>query len=397
MNLSPSKKARLAICVEYPVRNFGGTEVLVVALTRGLAAHFNIVLVSRDSPETFAESGLAPFVETHIPWSGATTASASAALAREFVRLQVDLAHFHFGGNYSWGIRRFNQSPLLFVRKEGIPCITTNHGVFGLLFGYCAPQRPLWFKLSLLPFAWLSKLQTLLHVEEEVAVSKSDLRSLQKWYWPLCGKFNQVYHSIIPSEAVEEPNRIDDRQKTIVCVGSIGYRKGQVNLAEAFTQIAARHPDWKLVLAGRWCEPTLVDQIRALGEQTRLSHRIELFDNLSNEEIKTLLQTSAIFAMPSLHEGLGLSLQEALFYGCACIGSRVQGIPDLIQHDDNGLLVPPGDVDQLAAELDRMMSDEGLRLRLSTRGRPSVLEKGMTSGQMVQNYLPLYESILKKR
>jgi len=61
-----------------------------------------------------------------------------------------------------------------------------------------------------------------------------------------------------------------------------------------------------------------------------------------------LMRTSSIFAMPSLQEGLGLSLQEALWHGCPAVGSRVGGIPELIDHQRNGLLITPGSESELA-------------------------------------------------
>ena len=97
--------------------------------------------------------------------------------------------------------------------------------------------------------------------------------------------------------------------------------------------------------------------------------------------------------MPSLLEGLGLSLQEALFYGCACVGSRVGGIPELIDNGANGLLVSPGNADELAVALDRLISDAALRHRLRARAPSSILEKGMTAEQMVKNYEALYARI----
>ena len=103
---------------------------------------------------------------------------------------------------------------------------------------------------------------------------------------------------------------------------------------------------------------------------------------------------AAIFAMPSLSEGLGLSLQEALFRGCACIGSRVGGIPELIAHDRSGLLVPPGDAAALAVGLRTLMRDAPLRQRLGAQGRELVLEKGMTKQRMVQCHAELYRRVL---
>jgi glycosyltransferase involved in cell wall biosynthesis len=101
--------------------------------------------------------------------------------------------------------------------------------------------------------------------------------------------------------------------------------------------------------------------------------------------------------VPSLHEGLGLSLQEALFHGCACVASNVGGIPELIDDGSNGLLVAPENVGELAAALDRLISDDRLRQRLSARAPLSILEKEMTAEQMVSEYMKLYQSVLDDR
>ena len=106
------------------------------------------------------------------------------------------------------------------------------------------------------------------------------------------------------------------------------------------------------------------------------------------------METGSIIALPLLQEGLGLSLQEALFHGCVGIGSRAGGIPELIDDGINGLLVPPGDVAALSSALDRLMSDSGLLERMRAQTRPSILRKGMTAAAMVQNYVELYQKLL---
>jgi len=117
----------------------------------------------------------------------------------------------------------------------------------------------------------------------------------------------------------------------------------------------------------------------------------------SDEELRDWLKQSAIFAIPSIYEGLGLSLQEALFYGCACVGTRCGGVTDLIQNGDNGLLVPAGEVAPLADVLEKLMSDPALREKFSMRGPQSVFEKGMTADRMVQAYEQLYAEVLNRR
>jgi glycosyltransferase involved in cell wall biosynthesis len=386
----------IAQCTEYSIESFGGTEALVAALIHGLSPRCQIVLVSNDESETIQRSEFSSLLAAHIPWRPDKASPAAAQnLARELRRYNVDLAHFHFGGNYGWGNRALNRCPLLDVHRAGIPCVSTNHGAFALLDGYCASWRPLWLKLALLPAAWLSKMHVLSHVETEVAVSQHDLHNLQTWYWPLRGKFRQIYHSKIHRDELPLASRA--RQKTVLCVGSIGFRKGQTVLVEAFARIAARHPEWNLVIAGRAGEPSLLAQIEEIRSRSHLQERIRLVDDLFNEAIVELMRTSEIFAMPSLHEGLGLALQEALFRGCACVGSRVGGIPELIDDGINGLLVAPGNPDALAGALHRLIEDEPLRRSFRTSSPLSILEKGMTADRMVQSYEELYAEILSRR
>jgi glycosyltransferase involved in cell wall biosynthesis len=76
--------------------------------------------------------------------------------------------------------------------------------------------------------------------------------------------------------------------------------------------------------------------------------------------------------LPSLAEGIPVVLMEAMASGVPCITTPVNGIPELIQHDRNGLLATPGDVDALSLQLRRAIEDAGLRQRLSVEGLKQV-------------------------
>ena len=394
--MSLNSSTVIAQCTEYSIKSFGGTEALVAALIRGLSPQYKIVLVSNDDSETIKRSEFSSLIHAHIPWRPrAASADASRDLVRQLVSHGVALAHFHFGGTYGWRNRALDCSPVLHVHRAGISCVSTTHGAFSILDGYCAIWRPLWMKLLLLPAAWLSKVHVISHVESDIAVSRHDLHNLQTWYWPMQQKFRQIYHSKIQLEETQGSSQ--PRRKTILCVGTIGFRKGQTVLAEAFEKIAAAHPEWNLVLAGRPAELSLVTQIEAIRTRSRLEQRIRFVDNLSDKAIAELMRTSEIFAMPSLQEGLGLSLQEALFHGCACVASRVGGIPELIDDGRNGLLVPPGNADALTAALHRLIDDEQLRRSFRASSPSSILERGMTADNMVQAYEELYSEIVSRR
>lgn len=379
-------RPHLALCLEYSIFAHGGTEVLVAELIRQLASEYAVTLVSHD--DGLAGTWVEPLVARHIAWRPEDRGPE--AVQRLIAALQaggVELVHFHLGGNYAWGVRRPSHCPIVLAGRAGLRCLTTNHGFFSGLDGYCAHYRPFWMKLALLPAAWIAKLIQLAHVGTEVAVSQHDYRSLRRWYAPMRARFRQIYHSKLP---VVPPTPPAQKEKTVVCVGTIGPRKGQTFLTEAFAQIARRHPAWRLVLAGRPSDDEMMRAIRHAIDTHHLSERVSLQAGLDDAAITQLLATAEIFVMPSLFEGLGLSLQEALFHGCACVATRCGGPEDLIDDGVNGLLVPRADVSSLAQALDRLMSDEELRVRFQSEGPLSIRRRKMSATEMADAYRTLY-------
>src|SRR5882724_2685404 len=352
---------RIALCLEYPINQRGGTEVLVCELIRGLSKKHQIILVSPDNETTLAQSELRPLIAEHVAfmpdWRATSTAR---ALAMNIARAKPDLAHFHFGGNYGWGNRVFWKCPIFHLRRKGITCLSTNHGAFSILEGYCWEKRSLAVKLALLPPAWLSKQIVLTRLRFEVAVSQHDWHALRLWYPLLRGKFRWIYHSRLHGTP---PPVNPHRECIVLCAGTIGPRKGQTVLADAFTRIAKKFPNWKLIFIGRGGDEEMIRRIRQTIASHQLEKQIELLGPRTDEELRNWLQRAAIFAMPSTYEGLGLSLQEAQFYGCASVGTRCGGVEDLIEDGDNGLLVDVNASNQLAAALEKLMADPALRER----------------------------------
>ena len=391
---------KIALCLEYPIEQFGGTEVLVRELIYGLAARYELTLVSDDDAESLNKSSVAGKVAGHLRWKpGEVSADNARRLAAALAAVGVGLAHFHFGGNYGWGNRYWNRCPIIFLHRRGVPCLSTNHSAFSVFDGYCGPQRSFLVKGALFGPAWVNRLRVLGKVAAEVAVSRQNCEALRRWYWPRRGKFRQHYHSRIPKARVgtDRPLSAAERARTVLCVGTIARKKGQVILARAFGAVARDFPDWKLELVGRPGEAGAAAEIQALANSAGLAGRIFLLNERSGDEVMERMRTAAIFAMPSLFEGLGLSLQEALFSGCACIGSATGGITDLIQHDATGLLTPPGDAAGLARGLRELMGDEARRERLGVAGRRSIIEKDMFAEAMAAKYDRLYQELLSAR
>jgi glycosyltransferase involved in cell wall biosynthesis len=388
---APRKK--IALCLEYPLALRGGVSVLVEILLSGLKDRYDLVLVSPDTPESLAQSTVASAVSAHLLWNPDKVSRASAQmLARQLAESGVHLAHFHLGGNYGFGNRFPGHCPILHLSRLGIPSISTVHLVVGLLNGYCGPQKPVWFKLALLPIAWTAKMQVLTHVRREIAVSHHDEGKLQRWYWPLRGKYTQMYHSRLLANS--RPPSSPTREPVILNVGHIARRKGQAVLAEAFARIAPGHPEWKLHLVGDDLDEAEANRIKEISRTHALGDRIVFMGR--REDAMNLMSKAGIYVQPSFDEALGLALQEAMYCGCPSIGSNAGGIPELIEHQKTGVLVEAGNATQLAEAIEAYIADSSLREKYGRAGAASIAQKGMTAERMLEKHVDLYERILGK-
>ena len=384
---------RIALCLEYPIDQRGGTEVLVSELVRGLSRQHHVILVSPDTEESLAQSPLRPMISEHVTFTPDWRRAGNARqLAGRIARTKPDIAHFHAGGNYGWGNRFPFRSPAYYVHRAGIPVCWTSHRAESILEGFCGPQKSLVFKLLVLPIAWFGKIQQTLCTRCEITVSQDNLRKMGRWYWPCRSRFVQVYHSRL--HLTPEADEKFERQPMILSVGHFAQVKGQKILVEAFAQIAQKYPEYKLLLAGHGGIDGTAECVKKIIGEFGLEKRVELLGQRTDTEV--LMRQAAIYVQPSLNEALGLALQEAMYYGCAVIGSQVGGIPELVQPEINGLLSEPGNVKHLASTLIRLINNPAQRTQLGQAAAASVRARGMTAESMVARHLEIYERAAAK-
>jgi glycosyltransferase involved in cell wall biosynthesis len=381
----------IAFAIETPIFFGGGVSVLVRELIERLGSRFPLVLISPDEPETVRDSPLGPRLRAHIPWTKPMADGGAKELAERIIDAGVQLAHFHLSRNFSWGNRTPWTSPFPRLYKAGVRCLTTTHLVVSPGHGLLAPATPWWKRQVKYSFGWLGKMRALAAQECEIAVSEHDLRLLRRWYFPLRGKFVRIYHSRLRESAAPA----GPRRPLILHVGHRAERKGQLDLVRAFTTVAERHPTWELMIVGPVIEPEYEAEIVAVVRAAGLENRVHLLGQ--RDDASELMSTASVYVQPSLQEALGLALQEALFAGCACLGTRVGGIPELIEHERTGLLTAPGDVSAMATALERLLTDTPERERLAAAGAASIRERGMTAETMASQYAALYETLLANR
>ena len=179
--------------------------------------------------------------------------------------------------------------------------------------------------------------------------------------------------------------------KNTFIVGAVGRLvavKGYEYLIDAMQDVAKVIPDSHLVIAG---EGPLLHQLRARVERLGLENRVTFVGY--QREIQRFLETIDVFVMPSLSEGLPMSLLEAMCCGKAVIATTVGGIPEVISNRENGILIPPSDSKSIAEAICEIHNDDRLKTSVSIRGRSSV-ESDFSSKAMARKYLSLYFGLL---
>jgi glycosyltransferase involved in cell wall biosynthesis len=158
----------------------------------------------------------------------------------------------------------------------------------------------------------------------------------------------------------------------VIFTGRLLRGKGVEALLQAF---AGQEPRAHLLIVGSGGGQALSveDAVRERVARGDLAGRVIMTGRVEN--VEDYLRASDIFAFPSEFEGLGISLIEAQACGLACVASKTGGIVDIIEDGKTGLLVSPGQVDELAVGLAALLSDEDRRRGIGQAGRKSALER----------------------
>ena len=176
---------------------------------------------------------------------------------------------------------------------------------------------------------------------------------------------NAVHLHEVPSgPAPEAPLRI-------LFAGRIGARKGTFELLRAFARLAPDYPSATLVCAGDGEGEELMQLAGALA----VTKRVECPGWLSPEQMAGELSRATLFALPSHNEGVPMALLEAMSRSLPVLTTPVGGIPEVIENDRNGLMVPAGDVDAIEAALRRLLQSTAERARLGAAARATIAER----------------------
>jgi glycosyltransferase involved in cell wall biosynthesis len=181
-------------------------------------------------------------------------------------------------------------------------------------------------------------------------------------HFPLAKALTRVTANGIPDSllALGAPRRLSGGRLVVAQIGNYAVVKGVHYGSPALADVMARHHNVHVKFLGTGCSrDSVVNQFRP-----GLRDRIEVIPHYERDELPRLLVDCEIKFFPTLAEGFGMALVEAMACGLAPVSTMTPGPMSIIEPEVDGLLVPTKDTSALTRALERLITDEGLRFRI---------------------------------
>lgn len=178
-------------------------------------------------------------------------------------------------------------------------------------------------------------------------------------------------------------------RRTIAFVGSLEPYKNVEGLADAWRIVSAQLADARLVIVGRGSQKHIVEQLVA-----ELPGRVDHHELLDPQAVAEVLDDATALVLPSPLEGLGRVIIEAFARGRAVVATDAGGIPDLVTHEVEGLLVPPADPITLASAMARVLGDRELAARMGAAARARYADWHSTPEELAHEMRALVDATI---
>ena len=200
----------------------------------------------------------------------------------------------------------------------------------------------------------------------------------------------QLYDRICNRESFYRHFNIRENQVVIAMMAQFIPRKGHHYLLEALPGIISSYPHCQVLLFGKG---PLLEEVRQRVNDLQLQEHVTLTG--FRTDLDQWLCCIDILVHPAEKEGLGVSLLQASAAGVPIVGARAGGIPEVVEHQQTGLLVDVGDVDALASSIKQLLAEPELRKEMSVRAK-SRMHELFSIEVMAQGNLDVYREVLSR-
>jgi glycosyltransferase involved in cell wall biosynthesis len=384
MPLSPAAEAstpaaQLSIVGVDPERNFAGGETQVLGLTLELSAMgHRAELLCDPAGELWQRARTAGVTCRPLRIRNALDVAAVAALRRILRHGRYDIVHFHTSRAHAMApwVRGLTRAAVVTRRMDYVP----NRLFARWLYGRRAVDG-----VAAISTAVADALARAGVARERISAIPSGVD---------CAHFRPP--SVDERAKARAALGLGDADRTVGAVGALEPRKGHRYLLEAMALLAAAdalggaapRSIVALIAGDGSLRESLAAEIRRRGLEgvVRMVGRIE--------DVRAILWALDIFAMPSLSEGLGVALLEAMACGLPAVASRVGGIVDAVDEGRSGILLAPGDAHKLTSALAHLSAEAPTRSAMGAAARALAVER-FSMTVMAQRTVELYRACLQ--
>jgi glycosyltransferase involved in cell wall biosynthesis len=177
-------------------------------------------------------------------------------------------------------------------------------------------------------------------------------------------------------------------------VARVSAQKGLLYALQALPEILPQFPSVHLVSVGSTTDPHWTSRLEREANSLGVADHFHLLGARRN--VMNFLHACDIFVFPSLYEGFGIALVEAMAAGCACIATNVGPLPEVIEDGVDGILVPPGDASAIARAVCELLSNKLLQTQLRKAAAVTAVRR-FRPEESAERLLRVYESVLAGR
>lgn len=322
---------------------------------------------SMKSREEFNQIDIQRFSYSYLASAGLKfSASLSFSLLRSLAKRKADIVHF----------QGFFHLPNIVLgsfcgKITNTPTVLTTHGLQEAMFDYSHSRNH--FVRILAARTIKSVLE---NIDSFIALSQLDMQVLKdlglessKIYCVPNGVDIDKFSNVKLTFGVLQKYGVPSTGPLVLCVCRISRNKGLYYLLQATSKLKNMIDNLSVLIVGPSRDKAYKNWLVEMAINLGVADIVHFRENVPDDDLVRLYSQADLFVLPSEQETLPLVVLEAMAAGCPLIATSVGGIPDIVVNGENGMLIDPGNVEEIVEGVSMLLSDDSLRKRLAEQGR----------------------------